>query len=498
MTDTTASSNAHLDQLDPPILWKHFRFLCDTPRPSGSEAAVINGIAQWASARGLTTLQDDVGNLLVRKPATPGHEQAPGIVLQGHVDMVAQAAVPHDFQRDPIQTEVREGWLHAKGTTLGADNGIGVAAALAVLEDDTLVHGPIEALFTIGEEVSMEGALALSTDWLNGRYLLNMDAEEWGSVYVGCAGGVHVLLDESLPEAPLSDELSSVKIAVTGLKGGHSGIDINLQRGNAHVVLARALLAVRETVDELRLVSIDGGTMSNAIPREAVATIAVSSDQIEHIERTLSALQQTLQAELAQADPEVALSLSVVVQPDAQALSPEASSTLIDVLNALPYGVARWSDELEGVVETSNNIGKLRLEGGQLTLDAMARSLCDSAALALVAKIKAVCRLAGLTPTTSNIYPGWTPALRSPLLEQFQLQHEAVLGQPAAVRVIHAGLECGLIGAKYPDMDMVAFGPTIKGAHSPDERVDLATVAAFWQLVRGLVERVGRTTAAAR
>lgn len=497
MTDFTASPNAHLDQLDPPILWKHFRFLCDTPRPSGSEAAVINGIAHWAAEHGLETLKDEVGNLLVRKPATAGHEQAPGIVLQGHVDMVAQASVPHDFQRDPIETEVHDGWLHAKGTTLGADNGIGVAAALAVLEDDTLVHGPLEALFTIGEEVSMEGALALNPEWLQGRYLLNMDAEEWGNVYVGCAGGVHVLLDETLPMAPLKDEQRTVTLSVSGLKGGHSGIDIGLQRGNAHVLLARALLAVRETVDELRLVAIEGGTMSNAIPREAVATITIPSDQVDRVVQTLEGLQQVIRAEWAHADPDATLLLSDTAQPEGiEALSAEASVTLIDLLNALPYGVARWSDEIEGVVETSNNIGKLRLVAGQLTLDAMTRSLCDSAALALVARIKAVCRLAGFSPLTSNVYPGWTPALQSALLEQFQLQHERVLGQPAHVRVIHAGLECGLIGAKYPDMDMVAFGPTITGAHSPDERVELTTVAAFWALVRGLVEHIGATSAA--
>lgn len=497
MSDVTASPNAHLDQLDPPIVWKHFRFLCDTPRPSGSEVAVIAGITQWAAARGLETVEDAVGNLRVRKAATPGHEQAPGIVLQGHVDMVAQAAVPHDFQHDPIVTEVRDGWLHAKGTTLGADNGIGVAAALAVLEDETLTHGPLEALFTIGEEVSMEGAVALDPEWLTGRYLLNMDAEEWGSVYVGCAGGAHVLLDESLPTDALSDGQRTVQLAVSGLKGGHSGIDIGLQRANAHVLLARALLAVRETVDVLRLVSIEGGSMSNAIPREAVATIAVHVDQVERVAKTLEGMQQVVSAELASADPDVTFSLSDVSLPNAHALSAEASTILVDLLNALPYGVARWSDELESVVETSNNIGKLQLLDGHLTLDAMARSLCDSAALALVARIKAVCRLAGLSPFTSNAYPGWTPALRSPLLEQFQQQHEVVLGQPADVCVIHAGLECGLIGAKYPDMDMVAFGPTIRGAHSPDERVDLATVVTFWQLVRGLVERIGRTTSAA-
>ena len=498
MTDTTVSPNAHLDQLDPPILWKHFRFLCDTPRPSGSETAVIEGIEAWATARGLDTVKDAVGNLLVRKSASAGHEQAPGIVVQGHVDMVAQAAVPHDFQRDPIITEVRDGWLHAKGTTLGADNGIGVAAALAVLEDDTLEHGPLEALFTVGEEVSMEGALALDPNWLKGRYLLNMDAEEWGSVYVGCAGGVHVLLDESLPVSPLSEGLRTIELAVTGLKGGHSGLDIGLQRGNAHVLLARALLALHERVDDLRLVSIDGGTMSNAIPREAIATLAVPNDQVERVVELLETLQHVVRAEWARSDAHAILSLNTAVSPADAALTREASATLIDLLNALPYGVARWSDELEGVVETSNNIGKLRLVDGQLTLDAMARSLCDSAALALVARIKAVCRLAGFTPSTSNVYPGWTPALQSALLEQFQQQHSAVLGQPADVCVIHAGLECGLIGAKYPDMDMVAFGPTIKGAHSPDERVELATVAAFWPLVRGLVERIGRTRSDAR
>ena len=498
MTITTVSPNAHLDKLDPPILWKHFRFLCDTPRPSGSEYAVIEGIAAWATARGLETVKDAVGNLLVRKPASAGHEQAPGIVVQGHVDMVAQAVVPHDFQRDPIVTEVRDGWLHAKGTTLGADNGIGVAAALAVLEDDTLVHGPLEALFTIGEEVSMEGALALDPNWLKGRYLLNMDAEEWGSVYVGCAGGLHVLLDESLPTSLVAEGWRTIELTVSGLKGGHSGIDIGLQRGNAHVLLARALLALRESVDELRVVGIEGGTMSNAIPRDAIATLAVPSDQIEHADHVVDTLQRAVRAEWAHSDANAALSLNVAASPAASALTREVSATLIDLLNALPYGVARWSDELDGVVETSNNIGKLRLADGQLTLDAMARSLCDSAALALVARIKAVCRLAGFTPSISAMYPGWTPALQSALLDQFQQQHSAVLGQPADVRVIHAGLECGLIGAKYPDMDMVAFGPTIKGAHSPDERVELATVAAFWSLVRGLVERIGRTRCEAR
>lgn len=497
MTHVAASPNAHLDHLNPSLLWKHFRFLCDTPRPSGHEQAVIGGIAQWAESRGLSVERDDVGNLLVRKPATPGHETAPGIVLQGHVDMVAQASVAHDFLTDPICTEVCGGWLNAQGTTLGADNGIGVAAALAVLEDDTLVHGPLEALFTIGEEVSMVGALALDSDWLKGRLLLNMDAEEWGSVYVGCAGGAHVQLDESLPQVALGSKCRLLRVTVSGLKGGHSGLDVGLQRGNAHVLLARALQAVHDMVDTLQLLTLHGGTMSNAIPRDASAIVAIPEDQVERVADTLAALQTVVASELACVDAGVLLSVSNAEDHSVErALSVDASCTLIDLLNALPCGVARWSDELENVVETSNNIGILSLTDGRLHLDAMTRSLCDSAALALATKIKATCRLAGFDPTTQHIYPGWTPALQSSLLNAFQQQHDVVLGRPAEVKVIHAGLECGLIGAKYPDMDMVAFGPTITGAHSPDERVHLASVEEFWALVRGLVERVGRQISA--
>ena len=496
MANVTASPNAHLDQLEPRLLWRHFRFLCDTPRPSGHEAAVIEGIAAWATARGLVAQKDKVGNLLVRKDATPGRERAPGIVLQGHVDMVAQAAVPHHFLTDPIRTDVRAGWLHAQGTTLGADNGIGVAAALAVLEDDTLAHGPLEALFTVGEEVSMEGALALDAHWLRGRILLNMDAEEWGSVYVGCAGGAHVQLDESLPQAPIPPEYRLLRIAVSGLKGGHSGIDIGLQRSSAHVLLARTLAALRHAVKAMRLAAIEGGTMSNAIARDAEALVAVPAEQASLLAQRLDAVQHAMKDEFKRVDPDLMLSLSDAAERQAQALTEDATLRVIDLVSALPYGVARWSDELDGVVETSNNIGKLTLRDGQLQLDAMVRSLRDSAARGLVDRISAVCRLAGFNPAVRNVYPGWSPALRSPLLDAFQQQHAALLGRPARVQVIHAGLECGLIGAKYPDMDMIAFGPTITGAHSPDERVELATVAEFWQLVRGLVEQLGQAVQA--
>lgn len=485
------SPNLHLDALSPALVWRHFRFLCDTPRPSGHEEAVQNGIVAWAEARGLKVRRDAVGNVLVQKAASPRHEAAPGVVIQAHVDMVAQAQVPHDFLNDPILTEVREGWLHAKGTTLGADNGIGAAMALAVLEDESLVHGPLEALFTIGEEVSMEGAVHLAPDWLEGRLLINLDAETWGSVFIGCAGGAHVNVNHDYTLSPLPSDTACLTLEVTGLRGGHSGLDIGEQRANASVVLARTLLALASRASQLRLMALEGGTMSNAITRSASATFAVPAGEVETLQASLNTLVEALRQELHHVEPNLRCHLSAQGKGAQDALSAEDSLTLIRALAALPYGVERWSDALQDVVETSDNLGQLRLSSGHLYLDVMVRSLCDSAALALAARIEAVLQLAGWTPVTDKIYPGWTPATESTLLTHFQTSHARVVGQPAEVCVIHAGLECGLIGAKYPDMDMVAFGPTIQGAHSPDERVELASVAACWVLLRDLVTSLG-------
>lgn len=489
----TPSPNLHLDALTPDIVWKHFRFLCDTPRPSGHEQAVQDGIVEWSELRGLSVERDAVGNVLVRKAATAGHEQAPGVVIQAHVDMVAQASVEHDFLRDPIHTEVREGWLHAQGTTLGADNGIGAAMALAILEDDTLRHGPLEALFTIGEEVSMVGAVGLQPEWLHGRFLINLDAEEWGNVYIGCAGGVHMGVDHHFPVEAVPAQEAVIEVNVGGLIGGHSGLDIGEQRASATALLARVLLSLTEQEPALRILSLEGGNMSNAINRSARAILAVPPSGVAALQQRITVNETTLKQELSQVEPELTCT-SRPVEARHDGLSEAASLTLIRALAALPYGVERWSDEVPGVVETSNNIGQLRLSSGHLQLDAMVRSLCDSAALALGGRIGAVLSLAGLSPVADKAYPGWTPAAHSSLLTHFQRSHERVVGRPAEVCVIHAGLECGLIGAKYPDMDMIAFGPTIRGAHSPDERVELASVDACWQLLRDLVVSLGEAS----
>ncbi|PSJ21181.1 cytosol nonspecific dipeptidase [Halomonas sp. ND22Bw] len=480
--------NAHLEQLSPQPLWRHFRTLCNTPRPSGHEAALVALLEAWADQRGLAHDRDAYGNLRLRKPASPGHEGAPGIVLQGHLDMVAQANAdhPHDFTRDPIDTFVEDGWLHARHTTLGADNGLGVAAALAVLEDDTLTHGPLEALFTLEEESSMGGALNLAEGWLDGRLLLNLDSEDRGQVYIGCAGGADVMVDAQLPTSALRDEEVAVRLSLTGLRGGHSGIDIDKGRGNANRLLMRVLRDL-ESLDA-RLVDYRGGTLRNALPREAFATLALPADAVEAAREQLPTLEARLRDELAGADDGLALAIEHAAAPEGEALTRDASRLLVAALHAAPCGVERMSVAVPGVVETSNNLGVVSLEAGRFHLCALVRSLRDSAVEDLADRFRALFDLIGARTRVENAYPGWTPDPESPLLARFRALHAARLGVDPEVKVIHAGLECGILGAKYPDMSMISFGPLIRGAHSPDERVELASVEEFWGLLRALIE----------
>ena len=478
--------NEHLEQLSPQPLWRHFRTLCNTPRPSGHEAELVATIERWADARGLAHDRDAHGNLRLRKPATPGHEQAPGVILQGHLDMVAQANAdhPHDFTRDPIETYVADGWLHARHTTLGADNGLGVAAALAILEDDGLTHGPLEALFTLEEETSMGGALNLAEGWLEGQVLLNLDSEDRGEVFIGCAGGADVVVEAALPCAPLADDEVALRLSLTGLVGGHSGIDIHRGRGNANRLLVRVLRSL-EAFDA-RLVDYHGGTLRNALPREAFATLVLPADEAAAAGERVAALQETLRGELAGVDGGLTLALHPLMSPPAQALNAHASRMLVAALHAAPCGVERMSPELG--VETSNNLGVVSLENGRFHLCALVRSLRDSAAADMADRFRALFELIGAHTRVENAYPGWTPAPDSPLLARFCRLHRRHLGSEPAVKVIHAGLECGILAGKYPGMEMISFGPLIRGAHSPDERVELASVSEFWTLLRALVE----------
>ncbi|MBA2780496.1 aminoacyl-histidine dipeptidase [Billgrantia kenyensis] len=490
--------NAHLEQLSPQPLWRHFRTLCNTPRSSGQEAELVAILERWAEQQGLEHDRDDFGNLRLKKPATPGHEQAPGVILQGHLDMVAQANAdhPHDFTRDPIETYVEAGWLRAHHTTLGADNGLGVAAALAILEDDTLVHGPLEALFTLEEETSMGGALNLGEEWLEGDLLLNLDSEDRGEVFIGCAGGADIVVEVQLPTAETGLDEVALELSLTGLLGGHSGMDIHLGRGNANRLLVR-VLRVLEAYD-IRLASYRGGTLRNAIPREAFATLLLPQDECDAVERRIGELEHELRAELAGVDDGLCLTVSRLESPPAEALNAQASHMLLAALNVAPYGVERMSSSVAGVMETSNNLGVVSLEQGRFHLCALVRSLRDSAVEAMADRFRGLFDLIGARTRVENAYPGWTPAPDSALLARFERLHLQLVGREPAVKVIHAGLECGILAGKYPHLEMISFGPSIRGAHSPDERVELSSVEEFWCLLRGLIEDLAAAPAADR
>lgn len=483
--------NEHLKTLAPAPLWRHFHTFCEVPRPSGGEETLAARLVEWAEKGGLAHERDEAGNLLLRKAAAPGFENAPGVVLQGHLDMVSQAApgVTHDFKRDPIETHVQNGWLYARGTTLGADNGIGACAALAILEEPELAHGPLEVLLTVEEEASLVGALKLRERWLKGRYLLNLDSEDEGDVYIGCAGGASVSTRATMLDAPFDAPMETLEIRVHGLKGGHSGLDIHLGLGNANRLLSRLLHRLCD--QGLRLVEYEGGTMGNAITREARAVVAVPRQRHDEIVGIIEVFQRLYREELEGVDEGV--TISVAPGRAERALSNEDSYRLMGLMHGLPYGVAGMSRSAPGVVETSNNQGIVSLKDRHFSMQLMVRSLRDSARDELVARIATLIRLTGLEPSISEGYPGWTPSPGDALLARFKEVHRQVTGEPPAVKVIHAGLECGLIGAKHPGMEMISFGPTIRGAHSPDERVDIASVAHFYGVLKAAVEDLART-----
>ncbi|GHU07941.1 aminoacyl-histidine dipeptidase [Betaproteobacteria bacterium] len=478
--------------LQPAIVWKHFATLCAIPRPSRGEARLRERLLSWAAARGLTARVDAAGNLIVKKGASAGRASAPGVVLQAHLDMVCQANAdtPHDFARDPLQPILRDGWLLAEYTTLGADDGIGVALILAVLEDEQLAHGPLEALFTVDEESGMGGARGLDPDALAGRLLLNLDTEEWGRFYLGCAGSVNVSArragrPEALPECHVA-----LRIDVRGLRGGHSGVNIHEGRGNAIKLLVRALCAIGRRWP-LRLASLHGGSAINALPREAGAIITVPREASAGVTDLLADLQNDFREELAGIDGEVTLCGAPCASGEiAQVMGNADQASWLAALHAAPQGVRRMSLRAPGVVETSDNLGIVNLtpENGECSF--MVRSLIDSAGEELAAEIVSLFKLSGGVTGTSGHYPGWTPNPASPLLALCREVYRANFGGEPMNEVIHAGLECGIIGGKYPGMDMLSFGPTIRGAHAPGEAVEIRSVEDCWRLLRGILATI--------
>ena len=476
-------------ELEPKAVWAHFQVLCEIPRPSKHEQQIRDYLKGWAELNGLASELDSAGNLIIRKPATTGMEHCRGVVLQGHLDMVCQAnaGTVHDFLRDPIKPELKEGWLVAQNTTLGADNGIGVALALAVLASRDIAHGPIEALFTLDEEQGMGGALGLESGRLQGDFMINLDTEEWGEFYIGCAGGVDVNIRRAFAIEPLPDGFCGYRLALTGLTGGHSGADIHLGRGNANKILLRLLTELAAETD-LRLVSLQGGTARNALAREAFAVVALPLADGPRMQALLDGFQQTVRQELAGIDDHVTVSVfdsevSLVMARDDQ-------RAILAALHAAPHGVKAMSQRVPGVVETSNNLGVIELADGRLNANLMVRSLLDSGTWMLAHEIQSPFSLIGAEVEFEGGYPGWTPNPDSPLLALCRTVYQREYQLESRVKVIHAGLECGIIGAKYPRMDMVSFGPDIRGAHAPGERVEVASVGRVWRLLCAILAAI--------
>ncbi|GHU08646.1 aminoacyl-histidine dipeptidase [Betaproteobacteria bacterium] len=479
--------------LQPASVWRHFSTLCAIPRASGHEEALRAALAAWAHERGLGVKTDAVGNLILSRPASAGYDDRPGVVLQGHLDMVCQknGASAHNFAHDPIHAEVRDGWVVAPDTTLGADNGIGVALALAALEADDIEHPALEVLLTVDEETGMGGARGLHAEALSGRLLLNLDTEEWGEVYLGCAGSADVLINAEFPTEPRSvAEVAgwqAVSLRLTGLVGGHSGIDIHRQRGNAIKLLARVLHGLTQRGVEFRLAGLNGGTARNALPREAEAVLLVAD--LERLREAGAALVALLREDLSGVDDGLRVDILPAPLP-ATLLHRVAARNVIALLHALPQGVRRLSNTLPGVVDTSNNVGVLRLDEGRLSVDIMVRSLRDAGVHALSAEIVDLCALGGIHARITAPAPGWTPNPDSALLALVKDVYRQNSGGEATTQVIHAGLECGLFAALWPEMDIVSFGPTIHGAHAPGERVEIASVEKAWRLLTGVLAAI--------
>lgn len=483
-----------LNNLEPRPVWAHFSTLCAIPRSSLHEAALRRHLIDWAQARHITASVDDVGNLILKKPASPGCEAMPGVILQGHLDMVCQAnaGTRHDFDRDPIDAQVRDGWVVAEGTTLGADNGIGVALALAVLEAPDLIHPSLEVLFTVNEESGMDGARGLAPGTLQGKTLINLDTEEWGYFYLGCAGGVDVEVRHDCEREDLPPGYALMRLEVSGLRGGHSGIDIHLGRGNAIKLLAEALRELAERFD-LRLIGMQGGTARNAIPREAFAVCALPVAAALNIEEWVEHRHEAWRERFAQADADVAFACRVDEMPVGKAIHHKERDRLLTFLDIAANGVARMSEDFPGVVDTSDNLGVARLAHGAFHATFKVRSLHDGRADALADKLIAHAAGYALRAWKDGMYPGWTPNPSSGLLALCQRVYTEQFGRPASLQVIHAGLECGLLAASHPQLDMISFGPDIRGAHAPGERVEIESVAHCWQLLKAVLRALARS-----
>ncbi len=470
-------------KLEPREVWENFYKLTQVPRPSKKEEKIQAFMVNFGKSLGLITEKDAVGNVIIRKPATPGMENRKGIILQGHLDMVPQKnnATAHDFEKDPIDAYIDGEWVRARGTTLGADNGIGVASAMAVLASKSLVHGPIEALFTCDEETGMTGAIGLQPKVLKGDILLNMDSEEEGELYVGCAGGINANIEFEYDEVIVPEGVTPFKLIISGLKGGHSGLDINLGRGNANKLIVRFLKHATRELD-VRLAEINGGGMRNAIPREGYAVVLVPHENIAQLKKAVKNYESIYKLELGAVEPTLSFTIEETAMPKSM-IEERVQDDLIDSVYGCPNGVIRMSDGMAGMVETSTNLSTIKSQMGVIFVKCLLRSSVDSAKDDLVEQVDSVFALGGAMVSFDGGYPGWKPNMDSQILKQMKEIYQSKFGKVPAVLGIHAGLECGILGAAYPNWDMISFGPTMRSPHSPDERVNIASVQKFWDFL---------------
>ncbi|MDR2907999.1 MAG: aminoacyl-histidine dipeptidase [Bacteroidales bacterium] len=471
--------NTNLESLKPAAIWKNFQLLCSVPHPSNHEEKIQELMMNWLQKLGYKPLKDEAGNIIVSKPATPGMENRKGVIMQAHLDMVPQANSDskHNFETDPITAYIDGEWVTADGTTLGADNGIGVAAIMAVLESKDVVHGPIEALFTATEETGMDGANGLKAGLLKGDILLNMDSEDEGELYVGCAGGVDANISFNYGMEPAGGD--AFNVAIKGLKGGHSGMDIVLGRGNANKIFFRFLQKAQAF--GVRLASINGGSLRNAIPREAFATLVVPAEKAADFKALVEKFSKTIKAEFAATEPD--FQFTVEAGKADQVMKLDDQHKLVNLVRSLPNGVMRMSDDMKGLVETSTNLAIVKSDNGVVHIACLLRSSVDSAKESLGDMMVSICELAGVKIELSGAYPGWKPNMASPILKTMQDVYKQKWGKVPEIKAVHAGLECGILGAAYPNWDMISFGPTIRYPHSPDEKVNIASVDKFWEFL---------------
>lgn len=474
--------NNNILQLSPQPIWKNFSALNAVPRPSKKEERIVAFMVNFGKQLGLDTQIDPVGNVIIKKPATKGMENRKTVVLQSHLDMVHQKNndTDFDFDKQGIKMIIDGDWVKAEGTTLGADNGLGVAAIMSILESDTIVHPALEALFTIDEETGMTGAKGLKSGYLSGEILLNLDTENDDEIDIGCAGGIDVAATKKYNQINPKDNTTAVKIVLKGLSGGHSGMDIHKGRGNANKILARLLFSLQEF--DFQIAEFSGGNLRNAIPREGSVIIVVATEKIVDLKAAVAQFSEIIISEQKKVDPNLNIQIKPVELPTA-VMEQKTQSAFIRTLYAAHNGVYKMSLDILGLVETSNNIAIVRASQGSILIDCLTRSSVDSTKYALANNLKSAFELGDFDVKFSGAYPGWKPNAESPILNVLTNLYEKIFDKKAKVVACHAGLECGILGINYPNMDMISFGPTIQGAHSPDERANIISTQKFWKFL---------------